>query len=180
MLKPDIVDFPIKSRMIPEMFNILGFHLPQESKKLLYLNPMFSLQDVADANYKQLRDAFPKMISFGHDPAAYSRDNTRTDSSNEELSATLDTGHLLPLHLNTLRQAEQELSQADVFTRLLPAPDSARYYVTDFLSMYLVYVKPFLSRFLKFMSPGVTELDRLLHLWEIQKTKNKEAIEILM
>ena len=139
MLKPDIVDFPIKSRMIPEMLNILGFHLPQESKTLLYLDPKFSLQDVADANYKQLREAFPQMTTSGHDPAAYSRDNTRTDCSNEELLVALETGHLLPLHLNTLRQAEQELSQADVFTRLLPAPDSARYSFTDFLSIYLVY-----------------------------------------
>ena len=58
-----------------------------------------------------------KMTSFGHDPAAYSRDNTRTDCSNLELSAALETGHLLPLHLITLFHAE--LDQAE--DSILPA-----------------------------------------------------------
>ena len=66
------------------------------------------------------------MPSFGHDPAAYARDLTNPDLSKEELWASLESGHLHPLHLNTLRQAEQELCQADVFKRLLPAPDSDR------------------------------------------------------
>ena len=29
VLHPDSVDFPVKSKLIPEMFNILGLHIPQ-------------------------------------------------------------------------------------------------------------------------------------------------------
>ena len=86
----------------------------------------FFLQDIADANDQQLREEFPNMPSFGHDTAAYARDLTNPDWSDEELLASFESGLLHPLHLNTLRQAEQELCQADVFTRLLPAQASAR------------------------------------------------------
>ena len=41
VLTPDTVDFPIKSAMIPEMFNILGFHLPQESLDNKYIYILF-------------------------------------------------------------------------------------------------------------------------------------------
>merc|ERR1712032_189767 len=113
VLHPDSVDFPVKSKLIPEMFNILGLHIPQE---------------VVEANITQLREHFPGIAEFGHDASKYeSNIDEDKDWSAEDFQKLIQNGELGDEKLGILRQAEEELAQTSCFSRLLPQGNSERY-----------------------------------------------------
>jgi len=114
VLHPDSVDFPVKSKLIPEMFNILGLHIPQE---------------VAEANITQLREQFPGIAKFGHDTSKYEKNSDEDkDWSGEDFQKLIQNGELNDdEQLGILRQAEEELAQTSSFSRLLPQGNSERY-----------------------------------------------------
>jgi len=112
VLHPDSVDFPVKSKLIPEMFNILGLHIPQE---------------VAEANIALLGEQFPDIAEFRHDSSKYERNIEDTDWSGEDFQKLLKNGQLSDEQLGVLRQAEEEVAQTSTFSRLLPHQNSERF-----------------------------------------------------
>jgi hypothetical protein len=83
-------------------------------------------QAVAEAKSVELENQFPGMTRYSHDISAYCRSTDEKQWTDSELQEAMAGGRLEEGQAVVLRQMEEELSQTDMFTRLLPAASSAR------------------------------------------------------
>ena len=140
----DTVDAFVNRPMVAEMFNIVGFHIPRgiASKHQKAVKMKLNLEEF---NIKDI----------GHDAKIYSKLRTEEDimKTNKFHSENLigEDNHekilenLSPSDVRTIIRSEDELTQAKVWTRIFPTPDSHSY--------------------LKFLSSPCYS-DRLLDAWE--------------
>ena len=114
--------------MIAEMFNIVGFHMPNVSqldhdKSLIY----FYIQDIAHEKKDALSKAYPAYKVVSHDSRLYERDATaEVTLNNAELLECLDSGQIEASDLRLLIKAEEELSQTKNFIRTFPSASTTK------------------------------------------------------
>ena len=82
---------------------------------------------MAEEKESQLRERFPHLRSFCQNTSGYTWPTEEEAWKEEGVLEAMAGGRLKEHQLVALRQAEEELSQANMFTRLLPAPESSRW-----------------------------------------------------
>eukprot|EP00092_Neocalanus_flemingeri_P042338 GFUD01046217.1.p1 GENE.GFUD01046217.1~~GFUD01046217.1.p1 ORF type:complete len:139 (-),score=37.90 GFUD01046217.1:59-448(-) len=95
------------------MFNIVGFHIPQE---------------IAQKNKYDMISQYPEFAELSYDMTVYEKPtNNAVNLTDEEMSKYLESDNMEASDIHLLMKAEEELSQTKEFTRLLPCHSSSRY-----------------------------------------------------
>eukprot|EP00092_Neocalanus_flemingeri_P000105 GFUD01000107.1.p1 GENE.GFUD01000107.1~~GFUD01000107.1.p1 ORF type:complete len:595 (+),score=129.91 GFUD01000107.1:61-1845(+) len=109
----DPVDTNLKANMIAEMFNIVGFHIPQE---------------IAKKNKSDIISQYPEFAELSYDMKVYEKPAKKAvNLTDEEMSEYLESDHIEASDIHLLMKAEEELSQTKEFTRLIPNNSTSRY-----------------------------------------------------
>jgi len=122
---PNTIDSHVKNPLVAEMFNIVGFHVPQ------------SLANKHQTSIlTKLGWSHPRLQPLGYDRRLYCKaphieDQYKqteylTKSREEYLDSILDT--LTPMDVRLLMHAEDELSQTKVFSRVWPTSQTWKYF----------------------------------------------------
>ena len=90
-------------------------------------SPPPSLQAVAEEKESQLRERFPHLSTCCSNTSGYTWPTEEEAGKEQEVLEAMAGGRLEEQQVVALRQAEEGLSQANMFTRLLPAPGSSRW-----------------------------------------------------
>jgi len=109
----DPIDIDLKSAMIAEMFNIVGFHIPQ---------------DIAAKKKAELTQLYPNVESFCQDPRIYRKEKlAQLATGNAENIELLNLSQINSAQLKILMKAEEELSQTNNFARIFPTCYTNKY-----------------------------------------------------
>jgi len=122
---PNTIDSHVKSPLVAEMFNIVGFHIPQS----LAGKHQSSILTKLGWHHSRLQP-------IGHDRRLYCKSTLEEDSAKQEEFSDLDRDqyldsileNLTPQDVRLLVHAEDELSQTKVFTRIWPTNQTHKYF----------------------------------------------------
>lgn len=155
--QPDTIDAYVKNPMVAEMFNIAGFHVPQE----VALKHQNSIIEKLNWNH-------PGLLPLGHDKRLYCKRLNREDCDKEiyykdinNREKYLDTicEDLGPHDVRLLARMEDEISQTKMFHKIWPSSSCYEYF-------------PFLDE--------VSYKEKLMDAWEFYyEDQREEGIEYL-
>jgi len=161
-LEPNLLDRHVNEPMIAEMFNIVGFHVPN------HLNEKKRKNLVEKYNLEDYNENYPEFYSSN---CVHNNEETK-----ENLPPTVSDDVLQGKYLRIILRAEEELEASNNFIRLLPAQDSAEY--LKFSENFLPYDKLLNAweiRYSEDRSKGREVLKNLcsrgLHLKEMSSSK---------
>jgi len=138
----DPVDLDLKSALITEMLNIVGFHIPEE---------------VARSKEELLRRLYPDFQQYGHQTRLYERTLQKIDHVDADFDDMLDICQLQGSSLRSIIKLEEELSQCRDFDRIIPSSEERynKYFPEDCFSDKL------LRRWISFKSKNKNALKLL-------------------
>ena len=106
-----MADLSVNGPLVAEMFNILGFHVSRNYDEAGDINDN---RRTVNEEVKQLYDRAKSKIQEDQEAIFEERGFTSTDNLQEELT---------PQDLRILIKSEEELHQANMFSRIFPCKD---------------------------------------------------------